>query len=210
MSTGRVSKNSVFVAFFLSGFWTRRRRITEFLRDANALLASQQILKTRGLSHETYRECQRLIEIIPPQSSIRKGFISWTGDHLQLAAELGLSETGMPVCSDTIESLYGVSKRHGTGEVKDANRIALRIPSLCGEFTKEDAERILQVSVQEQQEFEKPFPSLIKRRREALPNPGTLGQLQSEGAAKKNFELVRGSKNRSKKNGRCRRLKLDR
>ncbi len=173
--------------------------IEEFLRDANALLACQQILKTRGLGHETYRECYGLIEIIPPRSSIRGDFISWLEDQLQLAAGLGLSETGMPVCSDAIESLYGVSKRHGTGEVKDANRIALRIPSLWGEFTYEDAERIMQVNVQKQREFEKAFPSLIKQRREVLPNPGSLGQLQSEGTAKKSFELIQGAKNRSKK-----------
>jgi hypothetical protein len=31
----------------------------------------------------------------------------------------------MPICSDILESLYGVGKTHGTGKVKDANRIAL-------------------------------------------------------------------------------------
>ena len=175
-----------------------KKFITEFLRDANALLEIQQILKTRGLSHETYRECQQVIECLPPRSTIREGFISWAEDQLRVAAELGLSETGMPICSDAIESLYGVAKRHGTGEIKDVNRIALRIPALCGEFTREDAEGILDVSVQEQQEIEKSFPSFTKQRREVLPNPGTLDQLRSDGTPKANLELIPGSKSRSK------------
>lgn len=166
--------------------------IMDFLRDANALLAIQQILKTRGLSHETYRECQGLIDHIPPRSPIREGFVSWANAQLQVAADLGLSETGMPICSDAIESLYGVSKRLGTGEIKDAHRIALRIPALCGKFTDEDAERIMRVSVQEQYELEKFFPSLTKQRRKVLPNPGTLDELQSEKLAQKNFELTPG------------------
>jgi hypothetical protein len=39
-------------------------------------------------------------------------------------------KNGIPISSDCIESLFGVSKQHGAGKIKDANRIALRIPDL--------------------------------------------------------------------------------
>lgn len=52
--------------------------------------------------------------------------------QLQTATKLGLDRIGLPVSSDPIESLFGLGKLHGTGEIKDANRIALRLPALCG------------------------------------------------------------------------------
>ena len=68
-----------------------------------------------------------------------------------VAKNLGIEKEGLPISSDNIESLFGVSKQHGTGEIKDANRIALRIPAMCGELTREDAQRVLSISVKEQQ-----------------------------------------------------------
>lgn len=41
----------------------------------------------------------------------------------------------------------GVGKRHGVGETPEAVRIALRLPALCGRPTREEAERVLAVSV---------------------------------------------------------------
>jgi hypothetical protein len=171
--------------------------INNFLRDANCLLACQKRLKTKGLSQDTYQECQRLLEPIPPQSSVRIGFINWMEKQLPIAAELGLDKVGMPISSDNIESLFGGAKRHGTGEVKDVNRIALRIPALCGELTRQDAQAVLAVSVQEQQEVIGPLPSLIKQRRRILPNPGCLDKLQSDGE-QQNLELIPEAEKRSK------------
>lgn len=171
--------------------------INDFLRDANSLLACQKLLKTKGLSQDTYQECQRLLGPIPPQSSVRIGFITWMEKQLPVAAELGLDKVGMPVSSDNIESLFGVAKQHGTGEVKDVNRIALRIPALCGELTRQDAQDVLAVSVQEQQEVVEPLPSLIKQRRQILPNPGSLDKLQS-GGQQQNLELIPRAEKRSK------------
>jgi hypothetical protein len=55
----------------------------------------------------------------------------------------------MPISSDTIESLFSVAKIHGTGETKDANRIAQRIPVLCGALTRQDAENVAKISVKD-------------------------------------------------------------
>ena len=58
--------------------------------------------------------------------------------------------------------------------VKDANRVAARLPAFCGPVTMEDAEAALNVSVKEQERVLEGGPSLIKQRREFLPNPGAL------------------------------------
>jgi hypothetical protein len=103
--------------------------IERFLRDAIALLKSQEIIKAKGLNLETYQECKELIEVIPQSSPVRAGFTVWMEKQLIVAASLGLGNIGMPVSSDNIESLFALGKTHGIGEIKDADRIALRLPA---------------------------------------------------------------------------------
>jgi len=172
--------------------------IGRFLRDAQPLLECQKILKTEGLSHNAYRECLRLVETIPPRSPVRTGFTAWADKQLGVAKNLGLDQAGMPVCSDNIESLFGVAKQHGTGEIKDANRIALRIPALCGELTREDARRVLAIPVKEQQDLVGSLPSLIGQRRRVLPNPGCLENIRTD-ETEQNLELVPRAEKRPKK-----------
>ena len=92
--------------------------------------------------------------------------------------------------------LLGVAKQHGTGQTKDANRIALRMPAICGELTKGDAVRVLGVSVREQQEVTASLPSLTKQRRDVLPNPGSLDKIVTDGE-KRNLELIPRAKKQS-------------
>lgn len=174
-----------------------RSFIQRFQRDAKMLLECQSILKNRGLSNQTIKECEYRLEAISPCSQIRARFVSWMRSQLETAENLGLNEIGMPISSDSIESLFGVAKTHGTGEVKDANRIAARIPAMCGQVTKEDARNVLQVSCAQQQESMGNLFSLISQRRQILPNPGSLDALNK--AANHDFELIPGSKKRSKK-----------
>jgi hypothetical protein len=126
-----------------------RAFINAFLQDVEPILECQALLKTKGLSQDSANECWPMIERIPTPS-IRRGLTDWIEKQLAIASLLGLCETGMPISSDTIESLFGVAKTHGTGEIKDANRIAPRIPVLCGPLTRQDAENSLQISVDEQ------------------------------------------------------------
>jgi hypothetical protein len=171
--------------------------INHFLRDAKPLLECQKVLKNKGLSHDTYRQCLQRVETIPPQSPVRIGFTAWMDKQLSVAKKLGLDQVGMPVSSDNVESLFGVSKQHGTGEIKDANRIALRIPAMCGEVTRQDAQRVLAIRVKEQQELEGSLPSLIGQRRQVLPNPGCLEKIQPD-ETQRDLELIPRAEKRSK------------
>ncbi len=171
--------------------------IGQFQRDATALLQCQKLLKVKGLNYDTGHACEALIEVIPRASPVRIGFTNWLKEQLQVAETLGLAETGLPISSDPIESLFGVAKRHGVSETKDANRIAARLPALCGQLTEQDAQRVLEVSVAEQEQVMGPLPSLTQQRREVLPNPGRLETL-APAQADHHLELIPGTKNRSK------------
>lgn len=99
----------------------------------------------------------------------------------------------MPISSDCIESLFGVAKHHGTGQIKDANRIAQRIPALCGKLTRQDAENVLNISVKEQKERVGTMPSLIRQRRKVLSSKGCIESIKLDDE-KPNLELIIGSK----------------
>jgi hypothetical protein len=141
--------------------------IKRFRADASGLLECQKILKTRGLSHDTRAQCEPLIDTMP-SSALRQEFRAYLDFELKTATTLGLDHIGLPISSDTIESLFGVAKQHGVGETQDAARIALRLPALCGLPTREEAEQVLDVSVARQQEVTGQFISLTKQRREVL------------------------------------------
>ena len=171
--------------------------ISRFLRDVKPLLESQRILKNKGLNQVSYKQCLKLVETIPPRSAVRTGFKKWMDKQMTVAKNMGLDQTGMPISSDSIESLFGVSKQHGCAEIKDANRIALRIPAMCGELTSEEAQMVLDISVKEQREIEAPLASLTKQRRDILPNPGRFDEIVSA-EAKKSLELIPRPKKRLK------------
>jgi hypothetical protein len=89
-----------------------------------------------------------------------------------------------------------VAKQHGVGEIKDANRIALRLPALCGIPTREEARQVREVSVARQQELTGRFTSLTKQRREVLPNPENLAKLGMD-QPHTDVERIPSPKNRS-------------
>lgn len=151
--------------------------IKRFLRDAKSMLACQKILKQEGLNLSTYAQCQKLIEVMPASSSIRIGFTDWAKSQLEIANKLGLNQTGLPISTDAIESLFGVGKKLGMGQVKDANRIGLHLPALCGTLTKQDAQDVVEITVAKHKEVIGYVDSLSKQRRDVLPNPGSLETL---------------------------------
>lgn len=157
--------------------------IKRFQGDAGALLACQEILKTKGLSPATLAQCEPLIEAMPTVA-LRREFTAYLQYELQGATALGLDQIGLPISSDSIESLFGVAKRRGVGETQDANRMALRLPAFCGVPTREEAQQVLAVSVARQQAFTATFTSLTKQRREVLTHPErleSLGENQHQG-----------------------------
>lgn len=165
--------------------------ITLFLRDALPLLACQKILKKSGLNKKTYGLCKKLIADLPVTSSIRNGFIEWAEKHLSISSALKLGRTGMPISTDALESLFGVGKRFGAGQIKDADRIASRLPAFCGTIDRRDAENVVAITVAQQQSLRGGGNSLIKQRRDVLSNPGKLETLALT-TDHKNFQLIRG------------------
>jgi hypothetical protein len=163
--------------------------IKRFLRDATPMLACQKILKCNGLNEKTYKECQQLIDVIPASSSIRKGFTNWAEEQLAVARELKLGSMGLPISTDILESLFGIGKRLGVGQTKDANWIALRLPTFCGTLTQEDVDSVVQISVAEQQAVMEGVSSLIAQRRKVLPSPGTL-EVLAQPPDHKNFQML--------------------
>jgi len=180
---GRAAKGSMLEKLreSLEGLPECKPFIKRFLRDASALAKIQEILKNEGLSRKTANECRTLLETaLPPGSAVRNGMLNWVDNHMAAAEILGLAEAGALSTSDSIESLFGIAKTRGTGPVKDANRIAARLPALCAPVTMDDAEKALNISVKERERVLDSGPSLIKQRRKVLPDPGALESLASE------------------------------
>jgi hypothetical protein len=172
-----------------------KRFIKRFRGDAQGLMACQKILKTQGLCHDTVAQCEPLIDAMP-SAAVRQEFRAYLAYELETAKTLGLDDVGLPISSDTIESLFGVAKHHGVGQTQDAARIALRLPALCGAPTRQEAQAVLAVSVARQRELTAPFTSLTQQRREVLGHPECLETLGlSQG--KPHVELIPSPKNRS-------------
>src|SRR6267142_4281212 len=146
---------------------TCKALIKRFRADASGLLECQRILKTTGLSHGTLAACEPLIDALP-SAPLRLEFRAYLEVQLTTAKTLGLDHVGLPMSSDTIESLFGVAKHHGVGPTQDAARIALRLPALCGTPTREEAEQVLGISVVRQHEITGKCTSLTTQRREVL------------------------------------------
>ena len=174
---------------------TCKALIKQFRDDAAALLACQKRLKTQGLSHDTLAQCAPLIDTIP-SVSVRREFTGYLHYQLQTATTLGLDHVGLPISSDPIESLFGLAKQHGVGEIKDAGRMALRLPAFCGVPTREEARQVLDVSVAVQQAITAQCTSLTQQRRKVLPNPDALESLGTDQASI-HVELIPSPKNRS-------------
>ena len=173
---GRSSKGSVISKLrdCLGNLPESKQFIKRFLRDALPLLECQKILKGVGLNMDRYQQCKELLKTIPPRSPVRIGFTVWMEKQLMVADSLSMGNIGIPISSDNIESLFGLGKSHGTGEVKDANRIALRLPAFCGSVNRESARMVMGVTVKEQQDVENKLLSLTRQRRTLLSNPGSL------------------------------------
>ena len=169
--------------------------IKRFRADALGLLECQKIIKLKGLSHDTRAQCAPLIDTMP-SSALRQEFRAYLDFELETATTLGLDHIGLPISSDAIESLFGVAKRHGVGETPDANRMALRLPALCGVPTREEAQQVLEVSVARQQEVTGQVISLTKQRREVLGHPERLESLSLDQATP-HVELIPSAKSRS-------------
>jgi hypothetical protein len=127
---------------------------------------------------------------------VRQEFSRSLHHQLETATSLGLDTVGWPISSDPIASLFGRTKQHGAGPVKDANRMALRIPALCGVPTLEEAGQILEITVAQPQALIEGVSSLTKQRRQRRAEPHHLAQ-RGSGRDQGNVELIPLGKDRS-------------
>jgi hypothetical protein len=171
-----------------------RTLIRQFRDDAGALLACQKLLKTHGLTHDTLTQCEPLLDTMA-SVRVRQEGARYLHHQLETATSLGLDKVGLPISSDPIESLFGLTKQHGAGPIKDANRMALRIPALCGGPTREEAGQVLEITVAQQQALTDGVSSLTKQRRQMRAEPHHLEQLGS-GRDQGNVELIPPGKDR--------------
>ena len=121
---------------------------------------------------------------LPPAQAVTTSIILEPG-----SSALNLGSVGLPISTDALESLFGIGKWLGVGQTKDATRIALRLPCFCGTLSRDDSERVLQVSVKEQQALTAGKRSLLAQRRQVLPHPGTLETL-AETSASRSFQML--------------------
>jgi hypothetical protein len=165
-----------------------RTLIRQFRDEAGALLACQNMLNTRGLTHDTLHACEPLLDTMAAVR-VRQEFSRYLHHQLETAKQLGLDHVGWPISSDLIESLFGLTKQHGVGPVKDANRMALRIPALCGAPTLEEVQQVLEITGNQPQALSDGGASLTKQRRQLRGEPHHLAQLGSE-REQGNVELI--------------------
>lgn len=172
--------------------------LTRFREEALPLLECQKILKTKGLRHRTLTQCEPLIAAIS-SPTVRRDFANYLQGQLAPATTLGLAEVGVPSSSDPIASLFGLAKQQG-GEIKDAHRIALHLPALCGVPTRAAAQQVVEVSGAQPQAFTGRLTSLTKQRREVLPHPECL-EILGRDQVNTDIELLPGSKLRAPARG---------
>jgi len=86
--------------------------IKRFQGDAGALMACQEMLKTRGLAAATVAQCAPLIDTMPTVA-IGQEFRTYLAHQLGIATTLGLAHVGVPISSDAIESLFGWASATG-------------------------------------------------------------------------------------------------
>ncbi len=169
--------------------------IKQFRDNVAALLECQKILKNNSLSNKTYLQCEPIIESIP-SPALRQDFANYLHTQLNIATILRLADIGMPISSDAIEILFGLTKQHVTGEIKDADRMALRLPALCGTITRTEAQQVIEMSVAQQNEFTEKLTSLTKQRREVFSNHQCIEKLGLNHATN-HIDLIPRAKNRS-------------
>jgi hypothetical protein len=166
-----------------------------FRTDAQGLLECQEILKTKGLSHDALAQGKPLICAMS-SALVRQEFEAYLAYQLATAKTLGLDQVGLPISSDAIASLFGVAKRHGVGQTQDAARIALRLPALCGAPTREEAEQVLGCGVARQHAITGQCTSLTKQRREVLGHGKELESL-GQSLGEPQMELLPSPTNQS-------------
>ena len=141
---GRAASGSVLEKLrkSVAGLSDHRSFIEQFSADARFVLDCLKHLKQQGLNRQSKALCRKAVRELRNNDPIKLGTIDWLNDHMKIARKLGLADIGMLASTDSIESVFGLSKSHGVGNIKDPHHMALKIGALCGDVTMGDAHAV--------------------------------------------------------------------
>ena len=130
---GRAKKGSELekIREVLPEFLQMRGFIKRFSLTTQVTAEILEILKNKGLSKVTYKQCFQLSKTLPRNSQVKKRLQDWLKTHFSIQKEV--TQLPMLVSSDIIESLFGNFKHIiERSPQADMNRSVLLIPALCG------------------------------------------------------------------------------
>ena len=151
----------------LPDFLQMRSFIKRFALATKVTAEVLEILKNKGLSKATYRQCFQLSKTLPRNSQVKKRLQDWLKKHFAIQKEV--TELPLLVSSDIIESLFGNFKHIiERSPQADMNRSVLLIPALCGDRDETMVRQALNKSSQADLEKwdEDNIPYTIRRKRQ--------------------------------------------
>jgi len=121
-----------------SGLSSLKKFITQFSATTKITNEIQSLLKNKGLNHEVFSQAMQLLDQLPIRSKVRKRLSKWLKSHYGKWVRLGKRDVPLLVSSDILESLFGKYKTIiSRSSIEDMNRMALIIPTLCGQKPNE-------------------------------------------------------------------------
>lgn len=121
-----------------TGLSSLKTFISQFSTTTNITNEVQALLKNQGLNHDTFCKAIQLVHQLPVKSNVRKKLSKWLKSHYGKWARLGNRDIPLLVSSDILESLFGKYKTIiSRSSIEDMNRMALIIPTLCGQKPNE-------------------------------------------------------------------------
>ncbi len=155
----------------LPGFDEIRPFIRCFAQTADVVSQVMETLKNNGLNQAVFRQCRRLTETLPKDSSVRQRLLQWLERHIAVRKQI--THFSLPVCSDIIESLFGRFKYMlERNPQADMNRSVLLIPALCGNLNDAVIKQVLDNTPHDKLKKWEPenIPYTIRKKRQEFFN----------------------------------------
>jgi len=169
--TGRAKKGSLLERLRVA--FPKFNRLKPFIRrfslTTSLVNKVMKIIKNKGLTKKTYKDCSKLAESLPKRSKVKKELIDWLDKHLEIQKKM--PNTALLVSSDIIESLFGHFKHIlERSPQADMNRTTLLIPALCGEINRSRCLNTLSsVSQKDLKQWEEDnIPYTVRKKRQAF------------------------------------------
>jgi hypothetical protein len=142
--------------------------IQNFAKTTTVTTSVMKILKNNGLNQSSYNKSIVLLKQLPSNSQTKKKIIQYLDKHIEIQNQIS-PNIAIPVSSDIIESLFGNFKHIINRSAKaDMNRLALIIPTLCGNLNEEIISKTLNMTThKELKEWEEEnIPYTMRKKRQ--------------------------------------------